>query len=1026
MKPIILTMCAFGPYADVQTLDFQKLGTQGLFLVTGDTGAGKTSIFDAICFALFGEVSGSTRAPEQFRSDFAAEDRETFVTFRFRHGAEEYEITRKPRYYRPKKRGTGTVLQKAEAVMTGTDGLTVGGVAEVTQAVEEILGVGYESFQQISMIAQGEFLKLLTADSKTRAAIIRRVFDTGSLVRLQEAVKAEYLKFSRAYEDSKRVIAQYAEGLILEEPAELPQCIENVALQNRSDEAALEQERAQRTELQQQRTQTIQTVVQAERDNELLLTYRRAQQERQQLLQQETEIQTQKQRVKWAKKAQDLVLPTWNAWQREQNQVQKLADDVRGHQETMHDLEAKTAQMALQQNTAQQLESELEDSKRELSRLEDAQKHTEQWNDMCAQVSELHERLQKKQQDLEYTAAAKQTAEQNAQQALQLQMQCSALETEIVQLRTQYRESKQRENKLAQLLELFDKQEQAQRALQHEQKRFLQAEWEYLQKKRIYEQAEQLWNRSQAGILALQLQPEQPCPVCGSVHHPHPAETEHNAPTEQQLKQMRHQQDTAANAYHDKREQCAAATAACEAAVHNVQSACMELLGCTCERSAAAAAQTEQKTCTQALQNDGTQCAKRKKQLEQQLERCQKEQQMLPKLEQQMQTLQDEVHRLEKQAVSLQASAQQLRASIPLEDLSALTQQISDRKSKQTILDKQISEIRAAWDMHQKELAGETRVLHTLCEQYEQAQQSAQSAQTAWKQALTQAGFESGQAYQQALCPSEQITAMEQEIAEFGQKRAAAESRCLEYEKTVRSLQMQDVQLLKQRQQQMETDCVQCEDRIRRYETRLQTNQMLLQKIHQKQGEQKQLQEKAAAMRELSQTANGELAGKQKLMLEQYVQAAYFDRILQRANLRLREMTQGRYALKRRIKAENIRTQTGLDLDVTDYYTGKSRSVKTLSGGESFMGALSLALGMSDVIQHAAGGIRMETVFIDEGFGSLDSTALEQAISVLTRLSDGDRMIGIISHVEELKERIGRQIVVRRGTNGSTAHVIAE
>ena len=159
-------------------------------------------------------------------------------------------------------------------------------------------------------------------------------------------------------------------------------------------------------------------------------------------------------------------------------------------------------------------------------------------------------------------------------------------------------------------------------------------------------------------------------------------------------------------------------------------------------------------------------------------------------------------------------------------------------------------------------------------------------------------------------------------------------------------------------------------------------------------------------------------------MLEQYVQAVYFERVLQRANLRLRDMTQGRYEMQRRRRAENNRSQTGLDIDVLDHYTGRCRSVKTLSGGESFLGALALALGMSDVIQSYAGGVRVETVFIDEGFGTLDSNALEQAIGVLARLSDGDRMIGIISHVAELKDRIGRQIVVERSTAGSTAQLI--
>lgn len=244
-----------------------------------------------------------------------------------------------------------------------------------------------------------------------------------------------------------------------------------------------------------------------------------------------------------------------------------------------------------------------------------------------------------------------------------------------------------------------------------------------------------------------------------------------------------------------------------------------------------------------------------------------------------------------------------------------------------------------------------------------------------------------------------------------------------EYAAAVSQDEIEDVQKLRQAREQAERACRDSEQRRTQCDARRQHNRALLARIEQVQGELEQLEQQTAALRELSQTANGELAGKQKLMLEQYVQAAYFERVLHRANLRLRDMTQGRYEMYRRKTAENNRSQSGLDIDVMDYYTGKRRSVKTLSGGESFLGALALALGMSDVIQSYAGGVLVETVFLDEGFGTLDGAALEQAIGVLVRLSGGNRLIGIISHVAELKDRINRQIVVRRGASGSTAEI---
>lgn len=293
-----------------------------------------------------------------------------------------------------------------------------------------------------------------------------------------------------------------------------------------------------------------------------------------------------------------------------------------------------------------------------------------------------------------------------------------------------------------------------------------------------------------------------------------------------------------------------------------------------------------------------------------------------------------------------------------------------------------------------------------------------------WKDGLTEAGFATGEAYQQALLAPEELQHREQVLQDFTQEYAAAVRLEQEYAKAAPKDTVICLEQLIEVRTQAEQACRNHENEQNRLSERLQINTKLLRKIMDLQEQQVEQEQQTAALREMSQTANGELNGKQKLMLEQYVQAAYFEQILRRANLRLRDMTQGRYEMQRRKKAENNRSQTGLDIDVMDYYTGKCRSVKTLSGGESFLGALSLALGMSDVIQSYAGGVQVETIFIDEGFGSLDSTALEQAISVLVKLTDGNRLIGIISHVTELKERIEQQILVRRGSNGSTAHSI--
>ncbi len=1027
MKPIHLTISAFGPYSDTVTLNMQAFGGQGLFLITGDTGAGKTSIFDAICFALFGEVSGSQRGVDQLRSDFAAPTADTYVKFTFSHGGKTYQIHRTPKYERPKKRGTGTVTQQPNAVMTNPDGSTIAGATAVTDAVQQLLGVDCRSFKQISMIAQGEFMKLLTADSQSRAKIIRNVFHTEALVTLQKCIKTEYLTKNRICEDTRRALLQYAEGFQLEQEGEiqeLSELLKQVKEQNSRDAQAIEQLNAQLIQLRAARTAATEAVVKAETQLQARNKWSAAKQQMTQLEAQLPAMQAQNERLERARRARDLVQPQWQTYQSEQTRWEQLFERVQAQKRNVEQLEQQSASLEQKKQQAEEQLPQLDLLQQEMTRLRDAKQQAELWREKQAQAKKARNSANSLQMRHQQTANTLQTERQRIETLRQQTVRLHDLQMERESLRNQWREASQLEKQLKSKVGLFVELTDSQNQLESQQEAYAKQENIYQAKEQQYQVAELYWMRGQAGILAQDLRDHTPCPVCGALEHPRPAQLQAQVPTEQELQTLREQAEHSRAALQQVGEQTAAARSRVKSAQNAVRQAMQELFD-EPETTQEQLLQTiAQKTVeTEQLLEQGKQIAEQVGKMEQIAEQLKATQQQLPELEQAAQEAEQAYHAADCTAATIEAEAQIIQDALPMRDLAEIDAKLCEKQAGYDALHQRIEQAKQHWESHQRKLSSAAEVYRSVCAQEQQQQQMTQTAQTAWRDAVHTAGFASGEAYQAALLSPEAFRCAEQQCQQFSQRLTTARSMEREYATAVPAGKPEDIELLRQQREQAERRCQEKERLYTQCAARRENNQALLARVGQMQGELEQMEQQTAALRELSQTANGELAGKQKLMLEQYVQAAYFERVLQRANLRLRDMTQGRYEMHRRKTAENHRSQSGLDIDVMDYYTGKRRSVKTLSGGESFLGALALALGMSDVIQSYAGGVLVETVFLDEGFGTLDSAALEQAIGVLVRLSGGNRLIGIISHVTELKDRIGRQIIVRRGTSGSTAEI---
>ncbi|MGN1014009.1 MAG: SbcC/MukB-like Walker B domain-containing protein [Butyricicoccus sp.] len=1036
MKPIEITVSAFGPFAGQMTIPVSALGDRGLFLISGDTGAGKTSIFDAICFALFGKTSGSMRSEDSLRSDFASPDSKTFVRLRFSHRGELYEIERNPRYLRPKKRGSGMVEEKPNASMKLPDGTILAGSKEVTARTTDVLGVDVDQFKQISMIAQGEFLRLLTADSKSRAEIIRKVFDTGHLLHLERSLKDMLSQQQQKHRDLERAILLQEEGLQLPENSalcdlcgtvdQLPQLLELLKEQNEQqlEQQSKLQEEEQRMKMEETRLHALE--VQAERCNALLDRREQCRQECIALQAQQDVVRRQERELEQAERAERIV-GEYQKWMQAEQSLVRQRQDVQTMQEALAELEQKEPVYAAAQKRAEQREQEAKrDLEPQIIRLTSLQ---EQYQKL-EELARVHRLAKQEQEERQAALSAAQQRLQTVQERIaQLQAvleQTSGAQAEWVRLQAECKRQAERMERMERLLPLLHAEMEQQKRLSQLQQEYADSEQEFVQADAACAQAERLWSRAQAGILAQGLTDGVPCPVCGSVHHPAPASFSGESVNEEQLNHLRQQREDCQRRMQEQAAACAEQRGICDSQHRQNRLESEHLFGTVL---------SEQEVSQQILQEQSV-FAEWKARASEAEQACGRRTSAEQSLRNALQLQQEDQKRWEEcreqaeqaKAVLMQAEANWNACRNNLQEAS-WSEAEQHRNQLQTERDRIHEEyVRAREDYQQVQL--DLRAKRERLEGQQQycveAEQAAREAQQSWQSSRTKENFRSDDDWQQARRTAEQReelrNAREQYREECTKRRAALN----ELEQQTEGMTYMQLDAVTQQREQAARQRVACSEQAFAMRKTQEINERVRHKLIRQQKELTEQREHVAALRELANTAAGDVSGKAKISFEKYVQAAYFVEVLEKANVRLRSMTGGRYELKRREQVLDLRSQTGLDMDVLDHHTGRRRDVKTLSGGESFLGALSLALGLSDVIQSHAGGIAVETVFIDEGFGSLDSASLEQVLSVLTALSGDQRQIGIISHVAELQERIGRQIVVHRSRTGSTAQILIE
>lgn len=920
MRPLKITMSAFGPYAGEVTLDMQKLGKSGIYLITGDTGAGKTTVFDAISYALYGEASGNYRENTTLRSKYASADTPTFVELEFEYNNEIYKINRNPEYPRPNKRGEGFTKQSANAELVMPDGSVITKIKEVSAKVEEIIGINKNQFSQIAMIAQGDFRKLLNCETNERSKIFRKIFKTEPYHNIEIKLSSLFNELKRNREKEKSGIEQYINQL---------KCNEN-------DTLSLELERAKSGDV------LIEDVIKlaGEIINKDTLEYTKTQKNIESINEEIEKINSniklyEKQEA--TKKAYAKASAQLEELKTKRNDCEKAYKSAEAQRERLDDLTRKINLINSKMPKYDELKS-LEDS----------------INERAQSFEKSNNLLKLKQQEI--TLLEKEFDEKS--KALE---EVKGADLLVQKLNVQKEEIKKKAEALKELKIEIDRCKTEQKNLKNAQSFAKSALDEYGALENEYNQIYIAFFNEQAGIIADELKDGEPCPVCGSTSHPNLARKSENAPSQADVESAQNLVKKAQEKADKARDTASALKSRFDEIAANVKSAAKKLFGTDDNVF------DDYNSNINALKKEYDDTLALLKTANEKLNLYQKLDKEIPKIQEKQKSLSDEISTLNTQKASDEAF------------ISENTKRVTSIKSE---LDFESA------DLAKDKLKEYTNLSSDIKNAIEKSKNDFDDIKSKYD---TQKGKKAS--LENALKEFKEI-----DLASLNEKSLKLNEHKNDIDETAKSLY-----------------------------SRIDSNKSLVDNISEKRDILKEYDDKYVWLKALSETANGDISGKEKITLETFVQMTYFDSIIRKANIRLLTMSDGQYELVRRSDAETLKKNEGLALDVIDHFNASSRSVSTLSGGESFMASLCLALGLSDEIQSSNGGIKLDTMFVDEGFGSLDGEALDRALSALTSLSQGNRLVGIISHVDVLRDRIDNKIVITKDrTIGSNAQIICD
>lgn len=926
MKPLKLTMSAFGSYAGKNVIDFTGQ-QQGIFLITGDTGAGKTTIFDAITYALYNQTSGGERNGNMMRSQYAQQETETYVELEFLYRGQTYRVRRNPDYKITKTLKNGKIREQKvphSVELTLPDGTVFPEKKNATDAkIIEILGLTADQFSQIVMIAQGDFLKLLYTKSDERKMIFSKLFRTDIYWKIQENLRRKSMEMDERIQENDRAFEQEKSRIIpLPESEELPldELVER--LRERLKDALKEQNlrRANVEELNKK-------ITKYEEINKLFRSLEKIRQNGKELEARQVESKERRQQIENALKA-DKVLVAEQQNLRQQQEVEQSAQAIAKMTETLANNQEMFETLKTQQQEAEAKQKrEAADIQKKMLALE--------------QSFPSYEALQ--------------NARSEEQQAKKVWEDLGKTSEESFH------------KKKAGIAALKEQQKQQEQVVEQTKKNWEQTSLSASESAKHYEHMYEAFLKEQAGILAENLSAGCPCPVCGSTVHPDPAKLSDHAVTELEVEQAKKTRAAA----EEKRDMAYAAFEA---------------------------EKTEKQKLAQAVEKEEADFV-----LAQTIAKQQRKE-------------------AEQNYVSLQKIAEQIREKLVYPSLAEAKKQYAAMQKALEAAEQEIERKR----QKVSELAEAMNTLkgQKLAEEENQktAKKLAAKTEKEYAKLLEKSGFVSEETYHLAILPERSRSKLEREEKEYESQCLRQQSEQKLLEKQVSGKTYTDTTELNEQLKAEKQALKEAEKTYMELHTAYENDRSVLQNcaVYLEKG--KKLESEDQVIKSLSKTANGRLSSSAKIDFETYIQRQYFKQIIHEANKRLLTMSNHQFILKLKEEANTGRkTNEGLDLSVYSLVTDSERDVKTLSGGESFLAALAMALGLSDIVERSAGAIHPDMMFIDEGFGSLDAQSRQQAIEVLAELAGDSRMVGIISHVTELKEQIDRKLVVSRTDKGSRA-----
>lgn len=1012
MKPRQLSLQAFGPFAGREELDFTRLGESPLFLINGPTGAGKSTLLDAICFALYGQTTGNDRSGAQMRCDRAEAKNLTWVELTFSLGQRSYRIYRAPEQERPKQKGEGWTTQAARVELYQLDAqegerLLGTKAGEVINHIQELLGLTVDQFRQVMVLPQGKFRELLLASSRDREAIFSQLFQTQIYKQLEDKLKARAGQIQLEMQAHKQRISGILESCNLHTEEEVAQELQE--LKPRHQQLLVQKKDAQEKHL-----QAVKACNSAQQLQAQFLTLNQLKTLYQAHLDQQPAIQAQEEQLALDAKARK-IQPQKNELDRLEKHHQQLQNQLQVCQQKYQQALANKQQTEKARSLAEEADSNQRPGLlQEQHRLQSYQE----------KVGQLAEQEQKVSLAQEGAKKASDTLIDLQAQEQQLKKQIKATEEELNQLAQQQQNLAeaplQRERLSLQLQsrqrleelclgqqKLSDDQRSAQ---EHEQlaQRFYQEQQQKAQ------ETEYHWHLGQAAELAQQLFPGQPCPICGSQEHPAPAQP--NNPqglvSKEQLQTARQEVEKAAKLLQDW-------TAHCQGLDYQLQENQRQ------QQELIAGLQELAEQPLAILQASFQQL----EQQEQQLKAAQQRQQQLTEQQRQYQQqfneleprrlqVQNRWQQANNELVTQQSLLNQLEKELPaqLRTRQALAQALDKLQQQLQALEQAKKQAQQQDQKQDKQLAAWVQQEKDLQEQLSTSLEEQKTAAQNWEQALEASGFKNSASWQAVLLEDQQLEVFSQQVNAWKDKKHQLEGKLDQLKETLAEQKHPNLEYFKQQETAAEQALEALQTEFQQLDQRwnqLQETAKRLEKAHR---ENQALEDRYRIYGTLADVATG--ASGSKISFQRFVLGVLLDDVLALASRRLDHMSRGRYSLVRSQEMGG-RGAAGLDLQVHDAYSGRRRDVATLSGGESFMAALSLALGLSEVVQAYAGGVRLETLFIDEGFGSLDTETLDLAVATLMELQTGGRMIGVISHVSELKEQLPQRIEVAASGQGS-------